>query len=274
MKVYNGKKEAEKVVSNLKKKVEKEKIKPRLAVIWVGDNISSKLFIKKKKELAEGIQMELVIYRFKENSSQESILNKIDSLNNNKSVNGIIVQLPLPKNFNTQKIMAKVSPKKDVDGFHIKNRQLLKKGEPYFYPIIPTVIYSIIEKNAKKNSKIIALVNSDVFGNTLKDYLDRKDIDITYYSKKNNIPDLKNADVVISIKGIPNLIKGDIIKKGVVLIDGGNTLLNKKVVGDVDRESVGDKPSFLTPVPGGLGPVSVALLFNNLYLGFKKYGNS
>jgi methylenetetrahydrofolate dehydrogenase (NADP+)/methenyltetrahydrofolate cyclohydrolase len=115
------------------------------------------------------------------------------------------------------------------------------------------------------------LVNSDVFGDTLKDYLNRKRINIIY--SRHRIPDLKEADVVISIKGIPGLIKGDMIKKGAVLIDGGNTLCKGKVTGDMDRESLGEKPSFLTPVPGGLGPVSVALLFDNLYSGFKKYGN-
>ncbi|MFA5355485.1 MAG: bifunctional 5,10-methylenetetrahydrofolate dehydrogenase/5,10-methenyltetrahydrofolate cyclohydrolase [Candidatus Paceibacterota bacterium] len=273
MKIFNGKKETEIIISRLKKKIEKEKEKPKLAVIWVGDNVSSKLFIKKKKELAQRIGAKLAVYKYRENTKEQDVLKKIESLNNSLSVHGIIVQLPLPKGFDTQKVMARVSPKKDVDGFHIKNRQLLKKGEPYFYPIIPSVIYSIIERTGKKNGRIVALVNSDVFGKTLKDYLDRKRINIKYFSRKNRIPDLKSADVVISIKGAPGLVKGDMIKKGAVLIDGGNTFYKGKVAGDMDRGSLGDKPSFLTPVPGGLGPVSVALLFENLYSGFKKYGN-
>jgi len=274
MKIFNGKKETEKIISALKKKIEKEKVRPKLAVIWVGDNVSSRLFIKKKKELAQKVGAEIVVYKYKENDKEQDVLERIDSLNKNSLVHGIIVQLPLPKGFDTQRVMAKVSPQKDVDGFHVENRRLLKKGEPYFYPIIPSVIYSIIKKNKKERGRIVALVNSDVFGKTLEDYLNRKKINIKFFSGKVAIPDLKKADVVISIKGMPGSIKGDMIKKGVVLIDGGNTLYEGKVTGDMDRESLGGKPSLLTPVPGGLGPVSVALLFDNLYLGFKKYGNS
>jgi methylenetetrahydrofolate dehydrogenase (NADP+)/methenyltetrahydrofolate cyclohydrolase len=273
MKIFNGKKEAEKIVSALKKKIEKEKVKPKMAVIWVGDNVSSKLFIKKKKELAQRVGAKIVIYKYKVNDREQKVLERIDSLNKNSLIHGIIVQLPLPKGFDTQKVMTRVSPKKDVDGFHIENRRLLKTGEPYFYPIIPSVIYSIIKNNKKEKGRIVALVNSDVFGKTLKDYLDRKKINIKFFSKKSVIPDLKKAEVVISIKGVPGLVKGDMIKKGVVLIDGGNTLYKGKVTGDMEKESLGDKPSLLTPVPGGLGPVSVALLFDNLYLGFKKYGS-
>ncbi|MFH1509601.1 MAG: bifunctional 5,10-methylenetetrahydrofolate dehydrogenase/5,10-methenyltetrahydrofolate cyclohydrolase [Candidatus Nealsonbacteria bacterium] len=273
MKIFNGKRETEKVISKLKNRIKKEKIKPKLAVIWIGNNSSSKVFIKKKKELADKVGVGLVIYHFKTNIKEKDVLDKIDELNKDSLVHGIIVQLPLPDKLNTKKIIEKVSPQKDVDGFHSKNRQLLKKGEPFFYPIIPSVIYSIIKKNSKKNSKIVALVNSDIFGETLRDFLNRKNINIHYFIKQNNFPNLKEADVILSIKGIPGLIKGDMIKKGVVLIDGGNTILNKKVVGDMDRKSLGSKPAFLTPVPGGLGPISVALLFDNLYLGFKKYGN-
>jgi len=273
MKIFNGKKEAEKVISKLKNRIKKEKIKLKLAVIWVGDNSSSKIFIKKKKEIADKIGVELVVYHFKSTTKEKNVIDKIDKLNKDYLVHGIIIQLPLPEKLDTKKIIEKVSPKKDVDGFHPKNRQLLKKGEPFFYPIIPSVIYSIIKKNAKKKSKIIALVNSDVFGKTLRDFLNRKNINIHYFIKKNDFPNLKEADVIVSIKGIPSLIKGDMVKNGAILIDGGNTILNKKVRGDMDRKSLGNKPAFLTTVPGGLGPINVALLFDNLYLGFKKYGN-
>ncbi|MFH1582519.1 MAG: bifunctional 5,10-methylenetetrahydrofolate dehydrogenase/5,10-methenyltetrahydrofolate cyclohydrolase [bacterium] len=271
MKIFDGKKEAEKIVSRLRDKIKKEKIKPKLAVIWVGDNKSSKVFIKKKKELAKKIKAKLAVFHFKGNAKEKDIIAKIDRLNKDFSTHGIIIQLPLPKKINTENIIKRVSLQKDVDGFHPKNRALLKKGEPYFYPVIPSIIYSILQKNSKR--KIIALVNSDIFGKTLRDFLNRKNINISYFSKKSILPNFKKTDVVISIKGIPGLIRANMIKKGVVLIDGGNTLLNKKVVGDVDRKSVGNKPSFLTPVPGGLGPISVALLFDNLYLAFKKYGS-
>jgi methylenetetrahydrofolate dehydrogenase (NADP+)/methenyltetrahydrofolate cyclohydrolase len=281
MKIFNGKKVAKKILLDLKRRLKKEKRKSKLAVISIGEDPASNLFIRNKKQAARKIGIRVNHYKFKKSTKEKEIIKKINDLNKDPSVNGIIVQLPLPKGFNTGKIIGEIHPQKDVDGFHKKT---------YFSsPLISAI--SIALKDSTKNfknpkgkkvsygagKKIIALVNSDIFGETLKNFLKRKKIKINYLLRK-KIPllklrsRLKSSDIIITVCGCPNFIKGNMIKKGVILIDGGITVLkNKKVVGDVDRKSVEDKASFLTPVPGGIGPLTVALLLKNVYLA-KKHG--
>ena len=277
MKIFNGKKEAEKILSDLKKRIKKLKVFPKLAVIFIDGNKASKLYIKKKKEAGKKVGIGVKLFKFKKTAAQKDIVEKIKNLNQASSIQGIIVQLPLPEKFNTGKIIETIDPKKDVDGFHRINRSLLKKGQPYFFPVLPQVILIALKGAAKsyENRKISALVNSEIFGKTLKDFLKRKSIKINYILAKNlslsKIKEkLKSADVIISVCQKPKWIKGEMIKKGAILIDGSIALRNKeKLWGDVDRKSVAGKASFLTPVPGGLGPLTVALLLRNVYLAAK-----
>ncbi|MCD6500819.1 bifunctional 5,10-methylenetetrahydrofolate dehydrogenase/5,10-methenyltetrahydrofolate cyclohydrolase [bacterium] len=275
MRTFNGKKEAERIIFDLKKKIKKEKIVPRLAVILVGENKASKLFIRKKKEAAKIVGIKVKLFKYKRSVSQKKIIEKIEKLNLDPSVNGILVQLPLPEGFDTDKIIGKINPKKDVDGFlSVKS---LKKGKPYFFPVLPSAILFALRgaKKSYQKKRILALVNSGIFGQTLKNFLERKKIKINYLIKKNYSlseieKKLKLADVIIVACGQPNLIEGKMIKKGAILIDGGITLTKKgKLVGDVARESVKEKASFLTPVPGGLGPLTVSLLLRNVYFAQK-----
>ncbi len=277
MKIFNGKSEGEKILLKLKKALKKEKITPKLAIILVGENKASKLFIRRKKEAAKVVGIEVELYKYKKEVSQKKIVEKIEKLNKDQSVNGIVVQLPLPKNFDTERIIEKINPKKDVDGFHPLNRKLLKMGKPYFFPVLPSAIWIALRKARKSYSKkkILALVNSKVFGQTLKNFLERKKIKIDYLLRKNYSlseieKKLKSADVIITVCGQPKLIKGQMIKKAAILLDGGITLTKKgKLIGDIDRESVRKKAGFLTPVPGGLGPLTVSLLLRNVYLAQK-----
>lgn len=277
VRIFNGKKEAEKILKNLKKILKEGKTPPKLAIVLVGKNKASELFVRRKKEAAKIVGIELRLFRYKKEISQEKLLKKIEELNKDKSVNGIIVQLPLPKGFAPDKIIERIDPKKDVDGFHQVNRKLLKKGKPYFFPVLPSAILIALReaKESYLKKKILALVNSKVFGQTLKDFLARKKIKINYLLRKNYLLSdlerkLKKADVVISVCGQPKLIKGKMIKQGVILIDGGITLTEKgKLVGDVDRKEIKEKASFLTPVPGGLGPLTVSLLLKNVCLAKK-----
>jgi len=277
MKIFNGKSEGEKILLKLKKALKKEKITPKLAIILVGENKASKLFIRRKKEAAKVVGIEVELYKYKKEVSQKKIVEKIEKLNKDQSVNGIIVQLPLPKNLDTERIIEEINPKKDVDGFHPVNRKLLKKGKPYFFPVLPSAIW-IALRGARKSypkKRILALVNSKVFGQTLKNFLKRKKIKIDYLLRKNYSlseieKKLKSADVIITVCGQPKLIKSQMIKKTAILLDGGITLTKKgKLIGDIDRESVRKKASFLTPVPGGLGPLTVSLLLRNVYLAQK-----
>ncbi len=261
MRIFNGKRIAEKILLDLKKRIKKGKLKLKLAVISVGRNPASELFIRNKKWAAEEVGIRVLHYKFKKNNREKEIIQKIKKLNADFSVNGIIVQLPLPKGFNTNKIIKQVSPRKDVDGFGKMSA---------LSPVLPSAILIALKRSAKRprGKKIIALVNSDIFGKTLKLFLKKEGIKIGY-SKDRKSPKMKSADIIITVLGAPKLIKGEMIKNGAVLIDGGITVIGKKVLGDVDRKSVEQKASFLTPVPGGIGPLTVALLFKNVYLASK-----
>lgn len=268
MKLFNGKQESEKILFGLKSLQKKSKTKPGLAVILVGKDRASKLYIKNKKKAAKKIGARVFEYRFAAGEKEANILKKIEDLNNTPSVNGIVVQLPLPKKFKAIEVLSKISASKDVDGFSL--------GKDIYDPPLPSAILMAMKKAGFKRKRIVALVNSDIFGKTLKGFLDKKKIKktkktkIDYLLRKNFTPGkIKNADIVISVCGFPNLIKGNMIKKGAVLIDGGITLIGKRIIGDVDRKSLENKASFLTPVPGGLGPLNVALLLKNVYLAWK-----
>ena len=267
MVIFNGKKIADKILSDLKKKTDRLKVRPKLAVILAGEDKSSELFIRNKKRAAREIGIEVLLYKFKEDVPEKEIIRKIKSLNDDKSVQGIIVQLPLPKGFSPEKIVGAVSPLKDVDGFG--------KKSSFPSPFISALLIAL--KNSTKDikgKKILALVNSDIFGNRLRFFLKKEDIRAECVLRKNFSPNkINKADVVITVLGTPNFIKGNIIKRGVILIDGGITVTrNKKTVGDVDRKSVSGKAAFLTPVPGGTGPLTVALLLKNVYLAANKHG--
>jgi methylenetetrahydrofolate dehydrogenase (NADP+)/methenyltetrahydrofolate cyclohydrolase len=272
MKIFNGKKFAEGILKDLKIKIKKGK-NPVLAIIYVGENPESEVYIKNKRIAAKKVGIAIFCYRFKESTEEEEIIEKIKKLNRYPSVDGVIVQLPLPNKFDTDRIINSINPEKDVDGFNKVNRDLLKKNKSRFLPVLPLAILTVL-KSASQNFKkkdIIALVNSDIFGKTLKDFFDKKGVRIKYFLKKKGVGSkLKSADIIISVCGEPGFIKGEMIKEKAFLIDAGIRIIKKKLVGDVDRKSVTGKVSFLTPVPGGIGPLTVALLLKNVYLASKK----
>lgn len=268
MEIFNGKKEAEKILQGLKKKIKQEKIKPCLAVILVGRNKASRLYVEIKKKQAKRIGLKIVVYKFSQNSSQKRIIGQIEKLNKSAACHGIIVQMPLPKKFKADRIIKAVSDKKDVDGF---------KADSLYDSVLPAAIFLALKKadKKKKNKKLVALVNSHIFGQKLQKFLRRKRKQVEYFLLKETSPGIllkkmKKADAVISVCGQPGFIKGIMIKKGAALIDAGISYLkNGKVIGDVDRKSIGKKACFFTPTPGGIGPLTVALLLQNVYLSAK-----
>lgn len=262
MKIFNGKKKAERILSDLKKRIKKQGMKLKLAVISVGKDPASELFIRNKKIAAERIGIEVLHCKFNSKTKEREIIRQIEILNKDKEIKGIIVQLPLPSGLKAGKITGKISLHKDVDGF--------RKKTNFSSPLISVILIALRDSTKNlKAKKIIALVNSDFFGNVLESSLKKERIKINYLKDRKSSK-IKSADVIITVCGSPNFIKGDMIKKGVVLIDAGIVVLkNKKVVGDVDRKSVAGKASFLTPVPGGLGPLTVALLLKNVYYAAK-----
>jgi len=259
MRIFDGKRKADEVILRLKRDIKRIKVKPGLAVISVGSDPASRLFVRNKKKAARKIGIKVFHYKFRANIKEKVVLNKIRELNTNGEIHGIIVQLPLPGRLNTNRIVSQVSLEKDVDGFR-------KKGG-FSSPLISAILIALKDSNRSlKNKKIIALVNSDIFGKTLEASLKKEGIKIGYLRSKKS-PRIKPADILITVLGRPGFIKGRMIKDGAALIDAGITVRGKnKVIGDVDRKSVADKASFLTPCPGGIGPLNVVLLLKNVYL--------
>jgi len=278
MKLFNAKKAARQIMEETAAKIKKERIHPALAVILVGEDAASKLYVKLKKEAGARVGIKVNEYLYAADTKEEEIISKIKALNDDKKVHGILVQLPLPAILNPDHIIAAIDPKKDADGFQKENRRFFltkEKTEPHLSPVLPKAILGALNealKNDLKNKKMIALVNSDVFAQSLKEVLEKEGAQIKCFVRKACVimgveKEVKDADVLITVCGCPRFIKGDMIKDGVILIDAGITRYSDgKVVGDVDFESVKTKAAFLTPVPGGTGPLTVALLLKNVYL--------
>ncbi len=279
MKLFNGKVVANKILKELKEAIAKEKKSPKLAVILVGDDEASRLYVKLKKDAGKKVGIEVAEHKFNGQHGEDKIISYIQRLNNDSDVDGIIVQLPLPAVLNTDKIIGAVDPAKDVDGFHRANRKLLEKGKENFSPVLPLVILTALSaafKNKFADKKILALVNSEMLGQTLKIILEREGASVDCLARNTCVifgveKEMKMADAIISVCGCPNMIKRESIKEGAILIDAGITRYHDgRVIGDIDQKSVAGKAAFLTPVPGGLGPLTVALLLRNVYLAAKK----
>ncbi|MEK7598233.1 MAG: bifunctional 5,10-methylenetetrahydrofolate dehydrogenase/5,10-methenyltetrahydrofolate cyclohydrolase [Patescibacteria group bacterium] len=281
MKLLEGKKISERILKKLENRIKKEKLKPALAVILVGDDKASEIYVKLKKKSAERIGIRFRLFRFEKNENENTIMKKLSDLNKNKNVSGIIVQLPLPKKFSTQKIINSIDPKKDVDGFSAKNGSAFG-GHPLksftgFQPVFPHAIIKLLKAvpraELSERYKAVALVNSKKFGEVMVAALAKKKIKagyIFYKELKKNPKVLKQADIIISACGRPGFIKGKMVKAGVIIIDGGITKRGERVLGDADRQSLEEIVGYLSPVPGGVGPVTIACLLENVYIASKK----
>lgn len=275
MKLIRGEKISEKILKNLKNRMKKEKANPGLAVILVGKNSASEIYVRLKEMAAQNVGIRFYLYKFSEKTKEADIIKKIKTLNSDKKISGIIVQLPLPQKFNTQKIINAIDPKKDADGFHPRNLKLFLEGGAVTYPVFPQAIMKMIASvpGAELRKKAVVVAKSKKFGETMKAALQQKEIRTKYVLAKElskNIQETKKADIVVTAVGKPGLIKGGMIKEGAIIIDGGIVKKGKKVLGDVDFESVKNKASFISPVPGGVGPVTIACLLENVYLLSKK----
>jgi methylenetetrahydrofolate dehydrogenase (NADP+)/methenyltetrahydrofolate cyclohydrolase len=279
MKIFNGKKAADKILKDLAAAIKKEKLSPVLSVVLVGDNEASRLYVDLKKKAAAKIGIKIIEQQFSAQAKEEEIIEYLIKSNNDAQVSGIIIQLPLPATLNTDRIIKAIDPKKDVDGFHPETKKMLEKNKAILKPVLPQVILIILQAAWKKGfagKNIFALVNSEVFGQTLKSVLAPAKAQVNYRVRNTCMvlgveKEIKLADAIISVCGCPNMIKGEMIKDGAVLVDAGITRYHDgKVAGDIDKASVEAKAAFLTPVPGGVGPLTVALLLKNVYLAAKK----
>ncbi len=272
-KILNGKELAASIKNNLKESILKETKKPCLAIILAGDNEASKIYVKNKLKAAEDIGIQTSLFLYDNDINQSELENLICKLNEDINVNGIMVQLPLPKQIDEKKILNLINPKKDVDGFHPYNIGLLQNGSQQgVIAATPKGIIKLLEETKIDFTGKSALVigRSQIVGKPIAMLLLNKNCTVTIaHSKTTNLEQLiANADIIIAACGCPKMIKGTSLKDGVIIVDVGINRLDGKLCGDVDFESALEKASYITPVPGGIGPMTIAMLLENTYQAF------
>jgi len=266
--LLEGKKVSEKILSEIADKISSLEIKPHLTVILVGDNPSSKVYVDNKKKAAEKIGIKSTIIKFSSDVEEETLLKKIEELNNDNNVTGILVQLPLPEHISKAKVINTISPLKDVDGFNPINVGKLVTGtEPYFYPATPQGILMLLDEyNIPIEGKNAVVVGrSNIVGKPMAQMLLNRNATVTMcHSHTQNLEEIiKTADIVISAVG-KKIIRCKMVKNNSVIIDVGIFKdKNNNLTGDVDFETVAPTCGYITPVPGGVGPMTIAsLMFN------------
>ncbi|CAC9399370.1 Methenyltetrahydrofolate cyclohydrolase [Staphylococcus aureus] len=276
-KILDGKQIAKDYRQGLEDQVEALKEKgftPKLSVILVGNDGASQSYVRSKKKAAEKIGVISEIVHLEETATEEEVLNELNRLNNDDSVSGILVQVPLPKQVSEQKILEAINPEKDVDGFHPINIGKLYIDEQTFVPCTPLGIMEIL-KHADidlegKNAVVIG--RSHIVGQPVSKLLLQKNASVTilHSRSKDMASYLKDADVIVSAVGKPGLVTKDVVKEGAVIIDVGNTPdENGKLKGDVDYDAVKEIAGAITPVPGGVGPLTITMVLNNTLLAEK-----
>ena len=257
---------------------------PHLAAVIVGDDGASLTYVGSKVRACKRVGFQSTLIKLPESISENELLDKVDELNNDKNIDGYIVQLPLPKHINSQKILMAVDANKDVDGFHPTNFGKMALSLPTFISATPFGIMELLKRYDVETSGKHTLVigRSDIVGRPISILMSQKsdpgNSTVTLaHSRTKNINELtRKADIIISALGVPNFVKAEMVKDGVVIIDVGITrvsddsLKGYKIVGDVDYENVLKKSSYITPVPGGVGPMTIAMLLKNTLLAYNQ----
>ena len=282
MKIIDGKKVSNEVLDEIKLAVQNRKnlkLKiPHLAAVLVGDDGPSQTYVNSKIRACERVGFESSLFQFDKSITENELISEIEKINVNDGIDGFIVQLPLPKGINQENILNKVLPKKDVDGFNPINYGKMALGIETFLPATPAGIIELIKRYSidLKGKKCLVIGRSQIVGRPISILLSQNKIfgnaTVTVaHSRSNNLKEIcLDSDIIISAIGIPEFIKEDMIKPGSIIIDVGicrvkddDSLKGYRIVGDVDFESVYDKVSQITPVPGGVGPMTIAMLLKN-----------
>lgn len=268
--ILDGKKIAAEIRESVKSDVERLKkrdITPSLAVVLVGDDPASQVYVGQKEKACAETGILSRKYNLPAAAAQEELMALVEALNKDEKVHGILVQFPLPKPLDEMAILSTMNPKKDVDGFHPLNVGKLFSGLPCFGPCTPKGVIALIEKTGieieGKNAVIIG--RSNIVGKPVAVMLLAKNATVTItHSKTQNLANIvKNADIIVAAIGKPRFVTADMVKEGAVVIDVGINRLPEGLVGDVDFEAVSKKASWITPVPGGVGPMTIAMLLKN-----------
>lgn len=288
-KVISGKDIAQNLRNELKQEIKKLKNKyrqiPGLAVVQVGSVAASSVYVKAKTKSATEVGIEVIDHHLPEETTEEELLKVVNNLNNQKNVNGILVQLPLPKHINEQLVLDSINPEKDADGFHPLNVGKLSianhNDENLLIPCTPYGCLLMLKELdvdlSGKNALVIG--RSNIVGKPMAQLLLKESCTVTIaHSRTNDIQEIcRKADIVVAAVGIPEIVKGDWIKKGAIVIDVGinrvekteENIIKTKILGDVCFEEVKNIASFISPVPGGVGPMTIACLLRNTTIAFK-----
>ena len=271
MKLLKGKLIADTLLSRLSEEILKLNLHPVIGVVLVGEDAASHLYVSLKERAAACVGIRVEKRLFSEGASQSDIERAIDSFNSDPAIHGILVQVPLPPFLNQAAIIKSVALEKDVDGFHPENERRFVKGETGIFPVFPKAILELIRSSGSELSGKSAVVigNSRTFGDVMCEALLREGIHPIFipfaeYASEENLRRLKSAEIVVSACGKERMITGAMLRQGAIVIDGGIVKDGSRVVGDIDRASVEALDGFLSPVPGGVGPVTIACLLSNV----------
>ena len=260
-------------VAQLKEKA----ITTGLAVIIVGEDPASKVYVANKKKACEALGMISREYALPENTTEDELISLIEKLNSDKKINGILCQLPLPKHINEKKVIDSIIPEKDVDAFHPQNVGKIMIGDYDFVPCTPAGIMEMLkyENIDVSGKRCVVIGRSNIVGKPMAMLLLHKNGTVTVcHSKTENLKEIcREADILVAAVGRANFVTADMVKEGAVVIDVGMNRVNGKLCGDVDFDSVKDKTSAITPVPGGVGPMTIAMLMKNTLTAAKKQNN-
>lgn len=269
--LINGKEVSARVKEEIKKEVAllKEKnIEVGLAVVIVGNNPASRVYVNAKKKACEETGMNSYEYALSEETTQEELVELVKKLNDDEKVNGILVQLPLPKHIDENAVINAINPNKDVDAFHPVNVGNIMIGDYSFLPCTPAGVMELIKSTGVsiQGKECVVVGRSNIVGKPMSMLLLHQSGTVTIcHSKTKDLKEVcKRADILVAAVGVPNLITADMVKEGAVVIDVGmNRLENGKLCGDVDFENVKEVAGYITPVPGGVGPMTIAMLMQN-----------
>ncbi len=277
MGIIDGKRVASQIKENIVAEVRSLKQKtgktPGLAVVLVGDDHASAVYVRTKNKTCKNLGFQSFENILPANTSESTLLGLIDELNKDERVSGILVQLPLPSHISSYKILEAINPQKDVDGFHLENIGRLVTGNATFKPCTPEGIIQLLDhyKVDIEGKNAVVLGRSNIVGKPISLLLLERNATVTIcHSRTKNLSAItKLADILIAAIGKPNFVTADMVKDDVVIIDVGINRVNDKLIGDVDYQSVSKKASLITPVPGGVGPMTIAVLMANTLQAFK-----
>lgn len=271
-KILDGKKLSLILQEDLKEKINKLSNSPNLTVVMVGEDKASKIYVKNKEKIAKKMGIDTNTIYLNSETTTDELLSIIERLNKDKSVNGILVQLPLPKHIDENLVLEKISPLKDVDGFHPKNLGKLMINNASMIPCTPLGIIKLLDfYNIELEGKnVVILGRSNIVGKPMLHLLLQKNATVTItHSYTKNLKDItKKADILIVAIGKSNFITKEYIKDNAIIVDVGINRVDNKIMGDVDFNSVKDKVSFITPVPGGVGPLTITMLMYQTYIAY------